>query len=228
MPEDHSCEQASMLGEIGTMSKRMSRNALVVIAHPDPGSFSHALAHAVHQTFQDLEFSSVLRDLHAENFNPVLTAAEARGLAASDPACREHIDLLIQADIIAVIHPNYWGAPPAMMKGWIDRVFAHNVAYAFEKGNDQGDKPKGLLKARAALVLNTSNTAEDREAAVFGDPLERMWRDCLLTYCGIGHVKRHVFRIVATSSAAERALWIKQAQKLAADVATKEYESVRV
>jgi NAD(P)H dehydrogenase (quinone) len=227
VPEDHTCEQASLRREIGTMLKDMSRNALVVVAHPDPGSFNHALAHAVHQTFQEFGFHSDLRDLHAESFNPILTPAEARGLAASDPVCRGHIELLVQADAIAVVHPNYWGAPPAMMKGWVDRVFAHGAAYAFEKGGDQGDTPKGLLKARAALVLNTSNTAEAREAGVFGDPLERMWRDCLLNYCGVGYVKRHVFRIVATSSRSERVLWIEQARALAKDVAELATNSAR-
>jgi NAD(P)H dehydrogenase (quinone) len=197
---------------------RLPRRAMVVVAHPDEGSFNHALAHAVHEVFLQRGLSSTLRDLHAEKFNPVLTAAEARAVPASDPLVRAHIDLLVQADILAVIHPNYWGAPPAMMKGWMDRVFAHGAAYTFEKGADQGDTPKGLLKARAALVLNTSNTDGERERLVFGDPLERMWRDCLLNYCGIVRIERHVFRIVATSTAAERAMWIQQAREFAGEV----------
>jgi NAD(P)H dehydrogenase (quinone) len=194
------------------------RYALVVVAHPDQGSFNHALARAVHEVFQERGFSSTLRDLHAENFDPILTAAEARGGPASDPFLRAHIDLLVQADIVAVIHPNYWGAPPAIMKGWMDRVFAHGAAYAFEKGEDQGDTPKGLLRARAALVLNTSNTNEEREKLVFGDPLERIWRDCLLKYCGIARFRRHVFRIVATSSTTERAAWIQQAKQFTREI----------
>lgn len=193
-------------------------HALVVVAHPDEGSFNHALAYAVHQVFLERGFSSVLRDLYADDFDPVLTATEARGVPASDPLLRAYTDLLIQADILAVIHPNYWGAPPAIMKGWMDRVFSQGAAYAFEKGVDQGDTPKGLLKTRAALVLNTSNTNVERERLVFGDPLERIWRDCLLNYCGITHIKRHVFGIVAASTAAERATWLKQAKEFAREI----------
>ncbi len=59
------------------------------------------------------------------------------------------------------------------MKGWIDRVFAPNAAYAFEKGEDAGDVPVGLLSTRAALILNTGNTVPDREQSLFGDPLDR-------------------------------------------------------
>jgi NAD(P)H dehydrogenase (quinone) len=65
--------------------------------------------------------------------------------------------------------------------------------------------PRGLLNARAALILNTSNTDDQRERQVFGDPLERIWRDCLLAYCGIVRIERRVFRIVATSDATARA-----------------------
>jgi putative NADPH-quinone reductase len=196
-----------------------SHQALVVVAHPDPGSFNHALARAVNDVFLECGLRSSLRDLHAEPFDPVLTADEARGGATSDPLVRAHIDLLIRADMVAVIHPNYWGAPPAMMKGWMDRVFAHSAAYAFEKGEDQGDVPKGLLRARAALVLNTSNTDAARERDSFGDPLDRMWRECLLGYCGIAHVRRHVFRIVATATPAERVAWLRQAGELAREIA---------
>ena len=72
------------------------------------------------------------------------------------------------------------------MKGWIDRVFAPDAAYGFIKGVDQGDVPVGLLATKVALVINTGNTPLDREREAFGDPLERMWRDCILTYCGVG------------------------------------------
>jgi len=85
-----------------------------------------------------------------------------------------HIDLLRSA--LVVVHLNWWGAPPAIAKGWIDRAFALDAAYAFEKDVDQGDVPVGLLPIRAALVLNTSNTPEPRERDAFSDPLARIWR----------------------------------------------------
>jgi putative NADPH-quinone reductase len=105
-----------------------------------------------------------------------------------------------------------------MMKGWMDREFAPGTAYAFEKGVDQGDVPRGLLKMRAALILNTSNTDEARERRVFGDPLDRIWRSCLLAYCGVTRIERRVFGIVATSDHMARADWIEQAKDLARQV----------
>jgi putative NADPH-quinone reductase len=101
------------------------------------------------------------------------------------------------------------------MKGWIDRVFALHAAYTFPKGADEGAVPVGLLRLRGALVLNTGNTEAVREAGVFGDPLDRMWRDCILGYCGVTNVQRRLFGVVATSSAGQRAAWLEEAAAMA-------------
>jgi putative NADPH-quinone reductase len=154
-------------------------------------------------------------DLVEEGFDPRLTAAEARGQATADPLVRQHITELRDSDLLAVVHPNCWGAPPAIVKGWIDRVFAPDAAYGFIKGVDQGDVPVGLLATKAALVINTGNTPLDREREAFGDPLERMWRDCILHYCGVGEVMRALFGVVATSSEDERRRWLLEAATLA-------------
>jgi NAD(P)H dehydrogenase (quinone) len=67
--------------------------------------------------------------------------------------------------------------PPAIMKGWIDRVFRPGVAYDYPPGVGPGGALIGLLRARCALVFNASNTPWDRELAAFGNPLERLWKD---------------------------------------------------
>ncbi|QAY76395.1 NAD(P)H-dependent oxidoreductase [Sphingosinicella sp. BN140058] len=195
------------------------RSGLVVVSHPDPASLNHALATSVVAAWAAMDIAADLLDLHAIGFDPVLDLDEARGRPSRDPAIRAQIDALGRADLLAVVHPNCWGAPPAMMKGWMDRVFAPGAAYAFAKGEDDGDVPVGLLRGKRALVLNTSNTAAVREAASFGDPLERIWRDCLLGYCGFERIERRVFRIVATSREAERRSWIAAAADAARNLA---------
>jgi putative NADPH-quinone reductase len=134
---------------------------------------------------------------------------------SSDPLVADHIAALRATDLLAVVHPNHWGAPPAMMKGWIDRVFAPEAAYAFPKGDDRGDAPLPLLRLRAALVLNTGNTPLDRERDRFGDPPDRIWRDCVLSYCATAPVERRLFGVVATSTPEERAAWLSEARALA-------------
>ena len=188
--------------------------ALVIVCHPDRKSFNHALANASVTGLQARGFSVNLRDLYAENFDPVISREEFHGGTTQDANVLEHIALLQSANMLVVIHPNCWGSPPAMIKGWMDRVFALNSAYAFEKGTDLGDTPKGLLRLEAAIVFNTSNTTEEREGANFGDPLDRIWKDCLLRYCGVPKVDRRVFRVVATSTAELRSTWLLQAREL--------------
>lgn len=190
--------------------------ALIVVGHPAPDSFNRAIAETIRDTWMGAGCDVSFHDLLEEGFDPRLTADEARGGPSSDPLVKKHIAALRDSELLAVVHPNCWGAPPAIVKGWIDRVFALNAAYGFVKGVDQGDTPIGLLtKIEAALVINTGNTPAAREREVFGDPLEGMWRDCILKYCGVQNVMRSLFGVIATSSDDERKAWLAETRLLA-------------
>lgn len=191
--------------------------ALIVLGHPAPGSFNHALAETIRQTWAAAGCEITFHDLAAENFDPRMTATEAREGATTDPTVLCHIADLCTADLLAVVHPNTWGAPPAIMKGWIDRVFAENAAYGFEKAEDQGDTPVGLLKIKSALVINTGNTPLDRETFHFHDPLDHIWHTCILGFCGVPYVTRRLFGVIATSTDHDREKWLAET----ADLATK-------
>lgn len=99
-------------------------------------------------------------------------------------------------------------------ESWIDRVFALNAAY----GLTEDGEAIGLLPLRAALILNTSNTPPAREAARFGDPLDRIWRDCILGFCSTAHVTRKTFAPLVPSTDATRAGWLADAGLLAQEV----------
>lgn len=189
--------------------------ALIVLGHPVPGSFNHALAETIRDTWGRAGCDVTFYDLAAEDFDPRMTATEAREGATTDPTVQRHIADLCAADILAIVHPNCWGAPPAIMKGWIDRVFAQNAAYGFEKGADIGDAPVGLLTIKAALVIHTGNTPPDRETHHFHDPLDHIWRTCILGFCGVPHVTRRLFGVVATSTDADRKAWLAETASLA-------------
>lgn len=87
------------------------------------------------------------------------------------------------------------------------------VAYKFLEGDQGEGVPVGLLKATAALVFNTSNTPCQREQAVFGDPLELLWKNCIFNLCGVKTVYRKMFGVVVTSSAAQRAQWLQEVRE---------------
>ncbi|MEV5719157.1 NAD(P)H-dependent oxidoreductase [Amycolatopsis mediterranei] len=187
---------------------------VVLLAHPRPGSFNHALASRVVAALDGAGVSVRFHDLYAEGFDPVLTAEEAytsgtraeEFLAAEpDPLVRRHREELGTAGGLVAIHPNWWGKPPAILSGWLDRILVPGVAYRLD---DAGGAPESLLSLRRLLVVNTSDTPQERERTLFGDPLDAIWRRCLAPYLGEPEVHRLVLRVVADAGAAQRAAWL--------------------
>lgn len=118
------------------------------------------------------------------------------------------------ADGFVIVHPNWWGQPPAILKGWIDRVLRAGLAYRFLEGDNGEGIPVGLLRANAAIVFNTSNTPAKREQEVFGDPLEALWKRCVFPFCGVELVDRRMFGMMATSTSEDRARWLQEVRSM--------------
>jgi len=184
--------------------------ASVILAHPRPGSFNHAIAGTVVQVLTDHGYAVHFHDLYAERFDPVLQYDEIPRDAPLDPLIAQHCREIQEADGIIIVHPDWWGQPPAILKGWIDRVIRPGVAYRFREGDNGEGVPVGLLKVQAALVFNTANTPKEREDEVFGDPLESLWCRCVFSFCGVPVFHRRMFTVVVTSTDAERAAWLAE------------------
>lgn len=189
-------------------------NILVIVAHPSTASFNRAIADTVVRTLRNSGHHVIFHDLHEEGFDPILTKDEIPTEAPLDPVIEQHCRELSAADGIVIVHPNWWGQPPAILKGWIDRVVRAGVAYEFEEGDGGEGVPIGLLKAEAAIVFNTSNTPEQREIGVFGDPLENLWKTCIFHFCGVKRFYRRMFGVIVTSTEAERGKWLDEVQDI--------------
>src|SRR5271157_3112448 len=148
---------------------------LIILGHPSAGSFNHAIARRAESTLLRSGHEVIFHDLYEEGFDPVMPGGEIPRDSEIDPMISLHCTQIASVNGIIIVHPNWWGQPPAILTGWIDRVLRPGVAYGFRE-NDSGEGiPEGLLIAVTALVLNTSNTFPEREASVFGDPLETIW-----------------------------------------------------
>jgi NAD(P)H dehydrogenase (quinone) len=189
-------------------------NILVLLAHPSQKSFNRAIADTAMEALRGQGHEIVFHDLYAEGFDPVLPMAEIPRNADLPEEIQDHCRELAMADGIVIVHPNWWGQPPAILKGWVDRVVRPGVAYEFIEGDSGEGTPVGLLKARAAVILNTSNTPWKREEEVFGDPLERIWRECIFGLCGVSTVVRKMFGVVVTSTPRERAEWLEEVREI--------------
>ena len=180
----------------------------VILAHPDKNSFNHAIAHAVVEEIHSNGNTVFFHDLYEEKFDPILPAVEILKDAPLPIEIQSHCDEISTTDGIVIIHPTWWGQPPAILKGWVDRVIRPGVAYEFIEEDSGEGIPNGLLKAKFALVINTSNTTTEREKSVFGDPLEPLWKKCIFELCGVTTFYRKLFNIVVISSEKDRESWL--------------------
>jgi putative NADPH-quinone reductase len=178
--------------------------ALSVVGHPSTHSFSHAMAARASTTLELLGIEVAHHDLYEEGFEPV---------SGGDELVALHREQLAAADLILVFHPNWWGMPPAILKGWVDRVFVPHVAY---RDAPIGFPPLGLLTATAALVFNTGDTPPEREAAVFGDPLQKLWVAQILGFCGVDNVVRRLYSPASSSTDEQREIWLEEVDALVA------------
>jgi NAD(P)H dehydrogenase (quinone) len=184
----------------------------VILANPNPKSFNHAIAETVVAELNQNGHQITFHDLYAENFDPVLISNEITEDAVLPRELESHCKEISIADCIVVIHPNWWGQPPAILKGWVDRVLRPGTAYNFLDGDNGEGVPIGLLKAKVALIFNTSNTPTEREIKIFGDPLETLWNNCIFDLCGVKTFHREMFNVIITSTMEQRQQWLSTVQ----------------
>jgi len=185
----------------------------VILAHPNKKSFNHAIATSTIETLNKDDHEVCFHDLYEEHFDPILPPEEFLKDARLPPEVIKHCNEISAADGIVIIHPNWWGQPPAILKGWVDRVIRPGVAYEFREGDKGEGVPRGLLRAKSAIVFNTSNTETKREKELFGDPLETLWKNCIFELCGVTNFYRKMFNIIVTSSEEQRPEWLKEVRQ---------------
>ena len=184
----------------------------LILAHPCTGSFNHSIARKALETLERNGYEVAFHDLYLEGFDPVLPWEEIPKSATIGSLIQSHCHEIHNADGIIIVHPNWWGMPPAILKGWVDRVIRPGVAYEFLEGDSGEGVPCGRLRAGTALVFNTSNTDARRERNSFGDPLQRIWEDCIFGLCGVTEFYRKMFSVVVTSNPLQRRAWLDEVQ----------------
>lgn len=176
-------------------------NVLIVHAHPEPQSFCTAMMQRMQHRFEAQGHVVTVSDLYAKQFNPVASAADFPDRNNPDylvyaleqrhaqknnslPAdIREELELLKNCELLILNFPLYWFSLPAILKGWIDRVFLSGVVYGGRNFYD-----RGLMKGKQAWLTFTLGGREHMfgDDAVHGD-LNTMLRPVLrgsLGYAG--------------------------------------------
>ncbi len=131
---------------------------LIIYAHPNMPGFSGKALDRVVETLKAKGDEVIVRDLYKIGFNPILTAKEMadiqKGKIFDDVKVEQ--DFIRDADIITFIFPIWWADMPAILKGYIDRVFAHGFAYKYDETG-----PKPLLTGKKAIIITPTGGTEE-------------------------------------------------------------------
>jgi|GEM_PF-203717 Putative NADPH-quinone reductase (modulator of drug activity B) len=165
-------------------------NHLIVYAHPSSDSFSNKIMTITKEFSVEKEYKTEIRDLYSIGFDPILKASDLKKMydgETPDEIKREQ-NYIEWADLITFIYPVWWTGMPAILKGYIDRVFSYGIAYKQSKSGEEG-----LLKGKIVFLfspMGTSNEAYDKNGML--DSMKQTCDEGIFKFCGMNVIK-HVF-----------------------------------
>ena len=162
---------------------------LILYAHPETESHARYTLHEVENRLKDLDKKYAVLDLYKMKFNPVLGADEMlnRDPEKTDKQIKEIQKKITDSDMLIFIYPVWWNGMPAMMKGFIDRVFSSGFAFKYV-----GKMPKPLLKGKKAIVFTTTGTSKLLSCLFLGNRWKTVIARDNLGFCGIKTKVYHV------------------------------------
>ena len=186
------------------------QNILVILGHPTAESLCAGMARAYAEGARRAGAQVRFLDVGQLTFNPLF-----QGYGAAQPL--EPDLLAAQADItwahhLVWVYPIWWGAMPALLKGFIDRVLLPGYAFKYRKGSSLWDK---LLAGRSAELLVTMDSPPWYFRWVYRAPGLQQISRTTLAFCGIKPLKSLMLGPVISSTAVQRQRWLKQAGQLA-------------
>ena len=185
------------------------KKILVILGHPRKDSLCGALATAYAEAARAA--GAELRELTLADlaFDPVLRTGYG-GEQPLEPDLAAAQQAILWADHLAFVYPTWWGGLPALLKGFVDRVFLPGFAFKYRKDSPWWDR---LLTGRSARLLVTMDTPPWYYRWVYRMPGHNQMRRTILEYCGIRPVRISQFGRVKGSPATQRAMWLEAARR---------------
>ena len=157
---------------------------LIIYSHLNPDSFTKAIVDKVEKVSKEKGDEVKIIDLYGEQFNPILEFPDIEYMFMGKEVpgdVKKYQELVTWADHLTVTYPLWWAQMPAMLKGFIDRVFANGYAFNYgEKGSG------GLLTEKTAqLYICTGNPGEYYEESGMYDAQRRVNDEGIFGFCGI-------------------------------------------
>ncbi|WP_264536488.1 NAD(P)H-dependent oxidoreductase [Flavobacterium sp. N1736] len=181
---------------------------LVIYTHPNSGSLNHFFKQTIVENLQESGHEVIVRDLNEINFNPVLSLNDMNGQRTGQVAndVKTEQDFIAWAEQIIFVYPIWWTGMPAIMKGFIDRVFSYGFAYRYDQGIQ-----KGLLTGKQTIIVNSHGKSNAEYEATGMDKALALTSDKgIFNYCGL-EIKHHFYFDKADRASSENiAEWENQ------------------
>ena len=188
----------------------MKKNILVILGHPDANSFCGSLTKAYIDGAKVC--GSEVRELQLGElkFDPILWNGYNK-IQELEPDLVKAQELILWSNHIVFIYPNWWGAMPALMKGFFDRTFLPGFSFKYRKDSTLWDT---LLSGRTAHLMVTMDTPPWYYRWIYHRPGHNEMKRAILGFFGLKVVKISEFAQIKGSSQQQREKWIALAKGL--------------
>lgn len=200
----------------------MKRKICIIYAHPYNKSYNHAILKNVVEELEDIGCNVDVIDLYKDNFSPSLSE---KGLSLyrqgkyADPMVGQYQKRLGQAHEIIFIFPVWWGTAPAILKGFIDKVFIEKWAF-----DTQGIMLEGrLVNIQKATIITTMNVSSLIYNLFYSTAIKGVVKQ-MLKVCGIRRIKWIKLTKVGLSNEDKRKKWIEKIRNYLRKTITKKMD----
>ncbi len=173
---------------------------VIVYAHPNSKSLNAKILDKTIEAMKDIEENYQLIDLYADDFDPrlIFNEEKKRKNLYLEEDGKKYRELIGEADNIIFIYPVWWNDMPAILKGFIDKIFAAEFAYRFK-----GIFQEGLLRGKKVLIINTMDEPKFYVKFFMRESHFKNFKKNILNFCGIKKVEKFTFFGVKNTKAKE-------------------------
>jgi NAD(P)H dehydrogenase (quinone) len=191
-------------------------HALIVFSHPEPTSLSAAVANAIGDAANNYGHTAEVADLSAESFDPRYVLADRlvhhKLAAVPDDVAREQARIE-RANALVLVFPVFWWSMPALLKGWIDRVFSNG--WAFEDGPGGANLVKKLGHLNVHLVAIAGSDSRSYIRHGYAQAMQKQIEHGIFDYCGAPVVQS---RLLTESETGNASIIVEAARKIGAEL----------
>lgn len=188
---------------------------LIVYTHPNPNSFNKAIVDAIEGASKSKGHETKICDLYGEDFYPVLKPSDIEAFQSGNipEDIKAEQDKIKWADMITFVYPIWWAGMPAMLKGYIDRVFSYGFAYQYTE-----EGPMGLLKGKKVMVFNTTGSPNEVYSATgMHDSIKQITDMGIFKFCNIEVISHTFFGAVPQVDDETRKGYLKKVENIVSE-----------